>query len=177
MARWDDLFADLEAQADAAEATELAAEVSALQVAAWARTPWLDRLRGRVGADVRLRLVDGSVATGCLDGVGPDWLLLAGADEVLVPAAAVVETADLPAHPEPERSAVTARLGLGHALRRLADRAEPVLVRRAGAPDLRGRIVRVGLDHLDVVADDVDAGTQPSVVTITFASLVAVRPL
>lgn len=179
MARWDDLFADLEAQADAAEAAELTAEVSALQVATWARTRWLDRLRPRLGEDVRVRLVDGSLASGTVDGIGPDWLLLAGADEVLVAATAVVEVAGLATRSESEHSAVLARLGLPHALRRLGERAEPVLVRRLGSPDVRGRVLRVGLDHVDLAVDvdDVDGGAARQVVTQTFAGLVSVRPL
>lgn len=177
MARWDDLFADLEAQAEAADAAELAAQVDALQVATWARTPWTDRLRPRLGAEVRLRLVDGGAVVGRLDGLGPDWLLLVGTEEVLVPTGSVVELGELPGRSEPERSAVVARLGIGHALRRLADRAEPVVVRRLGGPDLRGLVVRVGLDHLDLAVDDVDAGARRPVVTVTFAGLVAVRPV
>ena len=177
MGRWDDLFADLEAQADAAGAADLAAEVSALQVTAWGRTPWLDRLRAGLGDEVRLRLADGDRVSGRVDRVGPDWLLLAGSDEVLVPAVAVVEVAGLGSRSAAETSAVRARLGLGHALRELAGRGEPVLVRRVGGPDLRARVARVGLDHVDLAPDDVGPAAPRSPVTVPFAALVALRPL
>jgi hypothetical protein len=178
MARWDELFADLEGQLDAEAAAALDAEVAALQAAAWGRTAWLERLRAAAAATVRLRLVDGSLVAGVVDRVGPDWVLLSGDDDVLLPSAAVVELTDLPPRGAAEPSAVLARLGLAHALRSLAAGGEPVLLSRLVGPPLRGLVVRVGRDHLDVAPEDADAGAAAAaVVTVPFAALVAVRPV
>ena len=177
MARWDDLFADLEGQLDAADAAELDAEVEALQVAAWSRMALLDRLRVAADAALTIVLVDGSTVRGRAEAVGPDWLLLLdGSDELLVPASALADVSGLPPRGEAEPSMVTQRLGLGHALRRVAADREPVLVARLGAPPLRCRIMRVGLDHVDVAAA-YEAVVPAGMKSLPFAALLVLRRL
>jgi hypothetical protein len=72
---------------------------------------------------------------------------------------------------------VLARLGLAHALRSLAAGGEPVLVTRLVGPPLRGLLVRVGRDHVDIAPEGADPGAAAVVVTVPFAALVAVRPV
>ncbi len=75
--RWERLFADLEAQAAAADAAELAGEVverTRIEVAA---LRLVDRLRAAVGHPVRLSCVGGEQVAGVLHRAGADWALVA----------------------------------------------------------------------------------------------------
>jgi hypothetical protein len=158
--RWEELFADLEAQVAADDRAELDAEVAERTRREAARLRVVDRLRGAeaAGHTVTVTVVGGaaagaSVETGRVGGVGPDWVLVVrdGA-EVLVVLAAVESVLGLgPESTEPgSEGPVVARLGLGHALRAVArDRAEVRLETTAGTV-LVGTIDRVGADHLEL---------------------------
>src|SRR3954454_4225747 len=90
--RWDDLFADLEAQADALDIAERAAEIGERTRIEIARIGVLDRLRAAVGTSLRVELHGGSV-TGTVRRVGVDWLLLdEGVGREAVLALAAVQT-------------------------------------------------------------------------------------
>src|SRR6266536_4551293 len=122
--RWDGLFADLEAQAEALELAERAAEVDERARHEIGRIRLLDRLRPAVGVPVRLRCRGAVAVAGPLRRVGPDWLLVdeGGEREALVAIAAVLGVSGLgrlAAVPEGE-SVVESRLGLRHALRGIA---------------------------------------------------------
>ena len=157
--RWEELFADLEAQAAADDRAELDAEVAERTRRESARLRVVDRLRGAetAGHVLTFTVVGGSagaaVETGRVGGVGPDWVLVVrdGA-EVLVVLAAVESVLGLgPESAEPgSEGPVVARLGLGHALRAVArDRAEVGLTTTAGTV-LVGTIERVGADHVEL---------------------------
>ena len=77
--RWDDLFADLEAQADALDRAERSGEVAERTRFELASIGMLDRLRPARGGAVRLQLAGGGFVAGTLERVGVDWVLwLAG---------------------------------------------------------------------------------------------------
>lgn len=152
--RWDGLFADLEAQAEALEIAERAAEVEERARAEFGRIRLLDRLRPGVGAAVRLRCLAGTTVAGVLRRVGPDWLLVdEGAErEAVVVAAALLSVAGLPRVSAPPDSAgvVESRLGLRHALRGIARDRSPVrVVDRSGAT-LDGTIDQLGADFVEL---------------------------
>ena len=155
--RWDALFADMELQLSSAAAQDRAQEVADRTRTERAAVHLVDRLRAGAGRSVRLTLRSGLRLEGQLVDVGPDWLLLRAPGEHLVPLAAVVMVATLPADVAPEPGAVLSRLGLGHALRAVArDRLLVRVVTVAGA--LHGRVDAVGADHLDVALAFEDNG-------------------
>ena len=148
--RWDDLFADLEAQAHALSVAERDAEVAELTRLETSRLDLASRLRPALGTDVRVRCLGGMVLAGRLSAIGTGWLLLAedAGREAFVATAAVVSVAGLGRLAAPGR-ALDARLGIGHALRALArDRS----VLRAGLTDsavVDGTLDRVGADFVE----------------------------
>ena len=89
--RWERLFSELEAEAGELAQRDRDAEIADRTRAELARTRWADRVRASTGATVRLRLLGADLVEGTVLQVGADWLLLqAGANDVLVPAHAVV---------------------------------------------------------------------------------------
>jgi hypothetical protein len=152
--RWQALFDDLEAQADALAASELRAEVSdrTRQETGLLRLP--DRLRETRGHPVAVSVWGAGVVHGRLVDSGTDWLLLeeTGVRDVLVALAAVLGVTGVGARagtPGAEGE-VGRRLDLRWALRGLArDRAGVSVVLRDGGV-LAGTLDRVGADHCDV---------------------------
>jgi len=157
--RWEALFADMEAQLDAAHAADRAVEVADLTRAERASVELGDRLRAARGSDVRLAVAGGHAVDGELLEVAAQWLLVAdGNRRVLVPLAAVVAVRGLPERSIPARGEVARRLGLGYALRAIARDRVAVRIVTDGS-ELSGRIERVGADHLDLSASvDLRAG-------------------
>lgn len=177
--RWERLFADLEAQFEAAAEAEFAGEVADRSRRELALVPLADRLRSSDG-EVQLGLGAGEVVRGVVVGSGPDWVLLAdGGVETLVPLPAIGWIRGLSTAAEPSSSVVTARLGLGHALRGIArDRATTVVVLTSG-DRVTGTIDRVGADFVDVAEHPLDEARRTAAVqavrTIPLASLAALR--
>lgn len=152
--RWDDLFRDLEAQLEAAEAVDLAAEVADRTRIESAQLALVDRLRGTLGRRVTVRVVAAGLVDGELQGVGPDWLLIAGPGgrEAVVSLPAVVSVSGLAgwsAAPG-ETGEVTRRLGLGYALRGLARDRAGVSVTLLDGTVLTGTLDRVGADFVEL---------------------------
>lgn len=157
--RWDELFADLEAQLVAARADEARAELSELVRAERATVQLADRLRATRGRPVRLHVGDlpgdpDAVVGGVLTEVGAGWVLVLepGSRQALVPLVGVEVVEGLAPHVSPAAGEVERRLGLGVALRALGrDRVEVRVHTRGRA--VTGRIDRVGADHLDLAPD------------------------
>ncbi|PZR51546.1 hypothetical protein DNL40_15980 [Xylanimonas oleitrophica] len=156
-ARWELLFADLEAQLAAQEQAERDGAVAELTRAEHASIPLADRLRAALGAPLTLELRDGEAVQGVVRRTAAAWVLLEGRGaggrvEHLVPLAAVTGVTGL------GRAAVasmarTDALGLGTVLRGLQrDRARVVV--RTAAGQAVGRLARVGKDHLDLEETD-----------------------
>jgi hypothetical protein len=149
--RWDALFADFEAQLEAAEAADLATEVADRTRREHAAVRLLDRLAAAAGGTVRMHVVGVGSITGRIERSGPGWALLVDeADrEVVVSLDAVTGVYGLPGAAA-RLPAVAARLGLGHVLRALArDRATVGVVLVDGAT-ATGTIDRVGADFFDL---------------------------
>jgi hypothetical protein len=180
--RWDALFDDLEAQLAAAEAAELAGEVSDRSRREVARVRLADRVRHGPGATLTVGLAGAGVVTGRLTRSGPDWWLLArDPGDLLVCAAAVTWVSGLPALAgDPDAAPVVSeRLGLSYALRGIArDRAAVTLVLRDGA-SLTGTIDRVGADFVDLAehapGEARRAATVRGARTVPTAALAVVR--
>ncbi|MFF3063256.1 hypothetical protein ACFVQ3_01750 [Oerskovia sp. NPDC057915] len=170
--RWDLLFADLEAQLDAADVQADAHVLADLTRAEQATISLADRLRGSIeGRPVGVRLTDGSHVTGQVRAVGADWFLLGdGSRRHVVPLLAVMVLDGLTAHAVPGPSGSGAGRGLPSLLRALMRDRAVVRVRTPGG-EVDGRVARVGKDHLDVMGTE--GGARSSRV-VPFAALVCV---
>ena len=181
--RWDALFADLEAQAEALEHAERAAEVEErvrIEVAAIAL---IDRLRAAIDTPLRLQCAGALALNGVLRRVGPDWLLLdeGSGREALAAVAAVHAVTGLSrVSAVPNTAAgVESRLTLRHALRGLARDRSPVRVCRVDGSTLDATIDRVGADFIEVALHSPGEirrrGEVRDVAAVPFGALAAVR--
>jgi hypothetical protein len=157
--RWDELFDDLEAQAEQAGRDERAGEIEQRARIEISKVGVLDRFRPAVGTVLRLRCAGSVSVTGTLRRIGADWLLLdeSPSHEVLVPLAGVLTVGGLgrlSALPG-SGSAVSARLGLGHALRGIARDRSAVQITLLDASQLDGTIDRVGSDFVELATHNV----------------------
>ena len=181
--RWEDLFADLSAQADEAERLSLEAEVVDRTRREVARLRLYDRLTVAAGAPLRLALLGGGVVEGALVDVGPDWCLVAEAAgrRALVPLAAVGLVTGLgrrSATPGSEGE-VESRLTLAYALRALArDRAEVTVVLLDGSSRV-GTLDRVGSDYVELAEHLPGEARRPAAVSgvlaVPFAAIALLR--
>ncbi|MDT7570579.1 MAG: hypothetical protein QOE05_753 [Actinomycetota bacterium] len=152
--RWEELFGDLEAQAEQLAAAELQAEVADRTRREVGLLGLVDRLRESQGHPLGLAVWGAGAVHGRLLDAGPDWLLLeeAGRREVLIPLAAVLGVTGVGARTAAPggQGVVAGRLDLRWALRGLArDRAGVAVVLRDGST-VAGTLDRVGADHVDV---------------------------
>ena len=148
--RWDDLFADLEAQAQALSAAERNTEVADLTRLETSRLDLDSRLRPALGAVIRVRCLGGMSLAGRLSAVGAGWLLLDEdtGREAFLATAAVVSISGLGrlAAPAP---ALEARLGISHALRGLARDRSVVRACLTDRTVIDGTVDRVGSDFVE----------------------------
>ena len=181
--RWEALFDDLEAQAAAADAQELAAEVADRSRREVARLRLADRARAAIGVVVTVGVGPAGTLAGRLRRVGPDWWLLVadGGSELLIPVGAAQWVSGLPAAAtDPDAvSVVEGRLGLGYVLRIVArDRSSLTVVLRDGG-SVAGTIDRVGADFVDVAehapGEARRAGAVRSARTIPFDAIAVLR--
>ena len=152
---WDeglfDLLDDLEGQAEALYAAERDAELVDRSRAEYASVSLASRLMASIGRQVVLEVTGSGGIRGELRRVGSGWCLVTGATGdwlVCVDAVASFEGASDRAVPEVAWSAVS-RLGLGSALRRLADDATRCLVVTRAGDRHEVELVRVGKDFVE----------------------------
>jgi len=181
--RWQNLFDDLEAQFEAAEAAELSGEVAERTRREAALVRLVDRLQPSAGQPVVLHLPGAGPLRGRLLDSGVDWLLLdeGAGREVLVPLAAVLGVSGLggrAAGPGGE-DAVAKRLDLRWALRGLARSRTGVALGLSDGSLVTGTVDRVGADHLDLAehgpGEARRAGAVRAVRLVPLGALVLVR--
>lgn len=185
--RWDDLFADLEAQQTQLEHRERELEVAEQTRAERGQIELVHRLVPAEGRDLRLRVRGAGWLAATLVDVGTDWLLLdhggtldGRGREVLVPLAAVTAVEGLPLRVG-EHTAVGRRLGLRSALRAVSRDRAVVRVHDREGDHVTGTIDRVLADHLDLTRHPDDSARRASavrgVVSLPYDALAVVRRL
>jgi hypothetical protein len=170
------LFDDLEQQAEGLHLAERDALVGEQRRAEYAEVDLAARLHGSVGVALRADVVGVGVLAATLLRVGAGWCLLeVEGREWIVVLGAVRSWRGLAERAvDPAARPATARLGLGSALRRVAEARAAVLVHRADGSVLRGALGRVGADFVEVRAADETGPGYPDVVP--FGVLTALRP-
>ena len=169
--RWEQLFADLEAQLAAGRADEARWDVAELTRAERARVGVADRLRAASGSRLRVVTADGEAVDGVVAEAAPTWVLLdlGGGRRAVVPTRAISSIEGLAPRVAPPAGRTESALGLGHVMRALA-RDRVVATVRTVAGSRTGRLERVGADHLDL-ALEVPVGR---VLCVPFDALLAV---
>jgi hypothetical protein len=173
-----DLFDDLEQQAEGLQLAERDALVRELRRAEYAAVDLAARLHGSTGARVLADVSGLGPVDATLVRVGSGWCLLdvQGRDLIVV-LAAVRAWRGLAARGRGETARpITARLGLGSVLRRLADERGDVLLHRADGSVTGGRLGKVGADFVELRRGE---GTEPPagyVEVVPFAAVTALRP-
>ena len=172
---WEaELFAlldDLEQQADALYAVEREAELADRSRAAYREVTLASRLMASVGGEVRLEVAGVGMVGGVLDRVADGWCVLSGiAQDWVVCLPAVLAVYDGAERSLPERAwPPVARLGLGSALRRLADAGERCVLHLRSGTAYDAALRRVGADFVEA---GVGEGRQ---VLVAFGALAAVQ--
>jgi hypothetical protein len=182
--RWQQLFADLQAQFDEAEWAAERAESASRTRSEIGSVTFADRLRGAVGAAVVLRCRGAGQIAGALVEVGPDWLLVHDEHgrELLVATAAVGAVTGLTrrtaaADPRPVRVEVDLRRALRGLVR---DRSAVCVVLDDGAA-ITGTFDRVGADFVEVAEHEPDEprrhGAVRAVHAVPIAAVAVVVPV
>lgn len=182
--RWDQLFADLETQLDAAADHELDAEIAVRTRREFAATSLDGRLRAATGGVVELSVVGLGRIVGSVRRVGQGWLMLevVGALPAVIASRLVTAVRDLPVATRElaNDTAIDAATGIAHVLRVLARDRTPTAVVMADGLMVTGTIDRVGIDYLDLAEHSLDEPRRPAVIrgvrTLALSAVAAVRP-
>jgi hypothetical protein len=152
---WDErlfaFFDDLEQQAQALYDADRGSELADRARAEYAAVTLVSRLMASAECEVTLDLLGVGTVTGRLQRVGPDWCLVHGAAQdwvVRLAAVKSVEGASDRSLPEVAWSP-DSRLGLGSALRRLADTGSECRLHAIDGSVRDGRLARVGADFVE----------------------------
>jgi hypothetical protein len=181
--RWDELFADLDAQLEARQIAERSVEIEDRTRYEFGQLTLADRLRSAIGGQVRIRCAGGVTMGGRLDRVHPEWLLLIEPTgrEALVAATAVRSIGGLGpwSAAAGAQSPVEARLGLRYALRTIARDRSAVRLHLRDCDPLDGTLDRVGADFAELAEHPAGEfrrrGEVTGLVTVPFSAIVAVR--
>jgi hypothetical protein len=145
---------DLEQQAEALYNTERDLDLADRSRTEYAQVTLASRLMASLDAELTLELRGMGRVSGFLQRLGTGWCLLHGAGQdwiVRTAAITVVHDASPRSVPEMAWSPVT-RLGLGSALRRLADAGERCLVHLVDGARHEVTLTRVGQDFVECAA-------------------------
>jgi hypothetical protein len=182
--RWQQLFADLQAQFEAEEAVEDRVAGASRARAEMGAVELVRRMRGSVGGPLTLRCRGAGPVAGTLTDVGVDWLLLEDEQgrSLLVASAAVRTVAGLGQRTAIEEGgAVRARMDLRWALRGLARDRSAVQVVLDDGGVLTGTLDRVGADHVEVAEHPADMPRRSEAVqgitAVVIAAIAVLRTL
>lgn len=170
----EELFAvldDLEQQAEALYDAERDADLADRSRAEYQQVTLASRLMASLGTPVRLEVAGTGVVAGTLDRVGRGWCLVAGhAQDWVVRLDAVVAVHGASARSRPEVAwSPVATLGLGSALRRIADAGERCVLHLVDGTSRDALLRRVGADFVETVEGE------GRTVLVAFTALAAVQ--
>jgi hypothetical protein len=178
LVRWDRFFDDLEGQLASeweAERVALDTEAERLRLSRVALRERLTMLetRDRDAALPSFEVVDGTVLSGEVTGVGADWVALEGGrtGALVLPFASIAAIgmphADVlrSARPAAGRSLLADRMTLGFVVRDLVRRRVGVTIHLTHGRMLAGTIDRAGADHLDLALHEPGSPRRASEVT------------
>lgn len=178
--RWEDLFDDLEGQAESLERAEREAEVADRTRSEVGQITLISRLRSHVGGELSIQLVGGASFSGSLVRLGADWMLLACPREVVVPLAGVATVANLPWESVSPHGVemVASRLTLSTVFRAMAvDRAR-ITLRLTDQTTVSGTPDRVGRDCVDLAVHHGDEAPRAAAIsmrtTVPYSAIIAV---
>jgi hypothetical protein len=167
--RWDELFADLEGDAEGLAQRERDAEIAERTRMELASLTLLDRLHGGVGQEVTIDVLGAGRLTGHLRRVGPVWLLLdAGSLQGwAVALAAITGVQGLTAAAAQAAAAPSAARGAtwASAFRTMSRDREVVLIHRIDGATVRGVPARVGRDFVEMWERDDPSGGEARAAT------------
>jgi hypothetical protein len=178
--RWQNLFADLEAQALSLERGD-EGELSDRIRGEVAQVTLMNRLRAQLSRQVTVSIQGLGDVTGQLERTGADWILLQAPDEVIVPLAAVMVLRDLPPDAVSPQSSgpVASGLRLTSVLRAAARDRSVVVVTRLDGRSLTGTPDRVGADFVDLALHDPSESPRRAEVrsraTVRLAAIACIR--
>jgi hypothetical protein len=175
MAWEEDLFAvldDLEQQAEALYDAERGLELADRSRSEYRQVTLASRLMATVGGEVVLEVRGVGAVGGALERVGTGWCLVSGSgQDWIVPLGAVLALRGASERSSPEVAwSAVARLGLGSALRRLADARERCVVHLVDGRLVDGTVRRVGADFVEALT-----GEEGRTVLVPFDALAAVQ--
>jgi hypothetical protein len=161
-ARFDELLAGIVAEAEAADAAALDADIAEVERAARAESRLLDRVRGQ--RYVSLELTGGAMVSGLVAAVGRDVVVLAADDgDWAIPVWGIVAIVN-PGEVARAAQAIGDRLGLASVARSWSRQRSVVrVIRDSGAP-LDGTIDVVGADYLELAEHDPGEPRHPDAV-------------
>jgi hypothetical protein len=158
--RWQQLFSDLEAQFEQAEAAVEWGESASRARAEMGALTLADRLRGSIGERVVLRCRGADPVRGELLECGTDWLLVEDEQgrEVLLAAGGILAVGGLArwSSAPDDGGVVRTRLDFRRAVRGLARDRSPVRLVLDDGTVLTGTVDRVGADHCELAEHPVD---------------------
>ena len=183
--RWEemllDLFDDLEQQAEGLALAERDSEVAELSRAEYAQVDLASRLHASTGRQLGLVVAGLGSLEATLLRAGAGWLLARDQRaEWIVRTGAVTRLHGVSeqALAEPHRP-LPSRVGLGAALRSVAESRAAVVLHDVAGASLRGQLGRVGADFVELWVAPDGAGWSPGpagrVEVLPFAAVAAVR--
>ncbi|WP_203336837.1 hypothetical protein [Nocardioides limicola] len=177
--RWEEhlctLFDELEQQAGVMFAAEREAEMADRRRAEYLGVTLASRLIASVGRDVSVDLAGVGRLHGRLRHAGAQWcLLVSPAQDWVLPLASMLGVHGLSDRSTPEAAwRVSAKLGLGAALRRLGDADEVCVLHLVDGSRREGTVGRIGADFAEIVPA-ADPGEVPAPGLVPLAAIAAV---
>lgn len=166
------LFDDLEGQAAALYAADRDAELADRSRAEYQQVTLASRLMATLGTETTLGVQGVGPVSGTIERVTERWALISSGEHdwvVNLAAVVTVEGASVRSVPEVAWSPLT-RLGLGSALRRIAEAGERCLLHLCDGTRHEGTLRRVGEDFCELVE-----GADRRMILVAFGGLAAAQ--